>query len=174
MSIVRCEQIRVKKNHDQWQLYSKNDLAEGKVESIFPKKRYILISLKVPEGEVGSFKTREEEWLNLLSHVSKMKPVKTDDPIFKSALGRILTAKAANHLLEQQKDTIMSLDEYEVHLASAIIEGREKGMAEGRAEGLAEGERERLALANRIAQLEAENARLRAGRVSDNQSNYKP
>ncbi|MCF0223594.1 MAG: hypothetical protein HUK20_04930 [Fibrobacter sp.] len=45
-----------------------------------------MISLKVPEGEVGSFATREEEWLNLLSHVSKMKPIKTNDPIFNSVI----------------------------------------------------------------------------------------
>ena len=45
---------------------------------------------------------------------------------------------------------------------------------EGRAEGLAEGEQERLAQANRIAELEAEIAMLRAGLVSDVQAEYEP
>ena len=64
--------------------------------------------------------------------------------------------------------------EFHYILSEERREGRAEGLAEGLEKGLAKGEQERQTLQDEIAQLKAENAMLRAGHVSDVQSEYKP
>lgn len=132
---------------DEWNLYSSNSIAAGKPVSIFPKNKYIIISLpnfKKTEKDVqGSL----DAWLYLLNHASDG----TELPNFgisavEEALGRIRVDNADEELLTAQVKDMVTKEENATILASAILKGVakgiEKGRAEGHAKGLAEGRAE--------------------------------
>lgn len=129
---------------DEWNLYSSNSIAAGKPVSIFPKNKYIVISLPNFKKTAKDVQGSLDAWLYLLNHASDG----TELPNFgisavEEALGRIRVDNADEELLTAQVKDMVTKEENATILASAILkgvaEGRAKGLEEGRAKGLEEG-----------------------------------
>ena len=129
---------------DEWNLYSSNSIAAGKPVSIFPKNKYIIISLPNFKKTAKDVQGSLDAWLYLLNHASDG----TELPNFgisavEEALGRIRVDNADEELLTAQVKDMVTKEENATILASAILkgvaEGRAKGHAEGHARGLEEG-----------------------------------
>ncbi len=125
---------------DEWHLYSSNSIAAGKPFSVFPKNKYIIISLPNFKKTAKDVQGSLDAWLYLLNHASDG----TELPNFgisavKEALGRIRVDTADEKLLTAQVKDMVTKEENATILASAILKGIAKGRAEGRVEGRAEG-----------------------------------
>ncbi|MCQ2109037.1 MAG: PD-(D/E)XK nuclease family transposase [Fibrobacter sp.] len=129
---------------DEWNLYSSNSITAGKPVSIFPKNKYIVISLPNFKKTAKDVQGSLDAWLYLLNHASDG----TELPNFgisavEEALGRIRVDNADEELLTAQVKDMVTKEENATILASAILkgvaEGRAKGLEEGRAKGLEEG-----------------------------------
>ena len=98
---------------------------------------------------------------------AKEKPIQNYLRYFATGEVKDEQTKAVDEQVEQYRKSFRSREGTNVTLGDMLEDAKEEGRAEGRAE-------ERLAQANRIAELEAEIAMLRAGHVSDVQAEYKP
>lgn len=129
----------VKPYMDEWLLYSRNNMAEGRPISIFPKNRYIIFSLPNFRKSQDEVRSSLDAWLYLMTHASDG----TELPSFgnsavKEALERIRVENANDELLTTQGNEMSHKYDYEICLAGASIrkfkEGREVGRKDARKE----------------------------------------
>lgn len=132
-----------KKYMDEWFLCSRNNLSENRPISIFPKNKYIIISLP-------NFKKKEKEvngaldaWLYLLNHAKDGKELPTfGNSAVEEALNRIRVKNADQELLKSQVTNMSHEDDYKIVLAGAWCKAHNRGLKKGRKEGLEEGRME--------------------------------
>lgn len=132
---------------DEWQLYSKGSVEARDPLPIFPKNRYIFISLRNFKKSQENIRGSLDAWLYLMTHASDGTELPTfGNDAIADALTRIRIENVADEQLAKQEKEMVTKEEIQTRLASAWLkgerEGREKGREEGREEGRAEGREE--------------------------------
>lgn len=164
---------------DEWILCSRNNMAKGSPISIFPKNKYIIISLpnfKKTEAEVSG---ALDAWLYLLNHAKDGKELPSfGNSAIEEALERIRVKNVDEELLKAQVKDMSHKYDYEICLASAWVkahkEGLEKGLEQGLEQGLEKGrmearkefEAEKDKLKAQLLKYKAEIAALKAKKLS--------
>lgn len=116
---------------DEWFLSSSNSIDAGKPVSIFPKNKYIIISLPNFKKSAKDVQGSLDAWLYLLNHASDGTELPTfGNSAVEDALRRIRVENADEKLLASQVKDMVTKEENETRLASATL----KGLAEGRKE----------------------------------------
>lgn len=107
---------------DEWFLCSSLSLAQGAPVSIFPKNKYIIISLPNFKKTAEEVKNSLEAWLFLLKHANEGKELPTfGNPTIKDALDRIRVNNATEDMFMSQLSEKKRQDEYNTRLASAVL-----------------------------------------------------
>ena len=131
---------------DEWATYSRVALKRGETAPIFPKNKYIFLSIPNFKKSADEVKGAVDVWLYLLNHAGDGKELPNfGSEAVEEALERIRVDKADDELLSDQEKDMSLKEDYRIVLAGAKIRAQEEGRAEGHAEGRAEGRAEGLA-----------------------------
>jgi len=126
--------------------YSRVALKRGETAPIFPKNKYIFLSIPNFKKSADEVKGAVDVWLYLLNHAGDGKELPNfGSEAVEEALERIRVDKADDELLSDQEKDMSLKEDYRIVLAGAKIRAQEEGRAEGHAEGRAEGRAEGLA-----------------------------
>ena len=128
---------------DEWATYSRVALKRGETAPIFPKNKYIFLSIPNFKKSADEVKGAVDVWLYLLNHAGDGKELPNfGSEAVEEALERIRVDKADDELLSDQEKDMSLKEDYRIVLAGAKIRAQEEGRAEGHAEGHAEGRAE--------------------------------
>ncbi|MCQ2125577.1 MAG: Rpn family recombination-promoting nuclease/putative transposase [Fibrobacter sp.] len=110
---------------DEWHLSSRNSIESGHPVSIFPKNKYIIISLPNFKKSAKDVQGALDAWLYLLNHASDGTELPTfGNSAVEDALKRIRVENADEELLTAQVKDMVTKEENETRLASALLKGR--------------------------------------------------
>lgn len=129
---------------DEWATYSRVALKRGESAPVFPKNKYIFLSIPNFKKSADEVKGAVDVWLYLLNHAGDGKELPNfGSEAVEEALERIRVDKADDELLSDQEKDMSLKEDYRIVLAGAKIRAQEEGRAEGRAEGMSIGEQKK-------------------------------
>jgi len=108
---------------DEWAVYSRESLNKGKVETIFPKNKYIMVNLTRFNKTAEEVKDPVDIWLYVLKHAHEGKPLPDfGNDIVNEALNRIKIENLDKTTLTEAEREMTTKEEMACCLASAKIE----------------------------------------------------
>ena len=110
---------------DEWAIYSRESLKNGNSETIFPKNKYIIVSLPWFNKTVDEVKTPIDAWLYVLKHASDGNELPDfGNDIVRDALDRIRIDRLDSKTLTELEREMIAQEEIDCRLAGAKIESR--------------------------------------------------
>ncbi len=110
---------------DEWAIYSKEVLNGGIVETLFPKNKYIIVSLPKFNKTADEVKDPVDAWLYVLKHAHEGEPLPDfGNGIVNDALNRIKIENLDKTTLNELEREMIAKEEIECRLAGAKIETR--------------------------------------------------
>ena len=110
---------------DEWAIYSRESLKNGNSETIFPKNKYIIVSLPWFNKTVDEVKTPIDAWLYVLKHASDGNELPDfGNDIVRDALDRIRIDRLDCKTLTELEREMIAQEEIDCRLAGAKIETR--------------------------------------------------
>ena len=110
---------------DDWAIYSRNSLRQGINEPVFPKNRYIMVSLQNFNKKAHEVKSVTDSWIYLLKNAGSEKEVPNfGSDIVKEALERIRVDNLDDETLKTVEREMIAQEEIDCRLAGAKIETR--------------------------------------------------
>lgn len=110
---------------DEWAIYSRESLKNGNGETIFPKNKYIIVSLPKFNKTADEVKTPVDTWLYVIKHACDGKELPHfGSDIVKEALERIRIDRLDNKTLTELEREMIAQEEIDCRLAGAKIETR--------------------------------------------------
>ena len=105
---------------DEWAIYSRNSIQHGKAEPIFPKNRYIMVSLQNFNKKAHEVKSVTDAWIYLLKNAGSEKEIPTfGSDIVKEALERIRVDNLDDETLKTVEREMTTKEEMACCLAFA-------------------------------------------------------
>ena len=152
---------------DEWAIYSRNSILHGKAEPIFPKNRYIMVSLQNFSKKAHEVKSVADVWIYLLKNAGSEKDIPDfGSDIVKEALERIRVDNLDDETLKTVEREMTTKEEMACCLAFA-----KRKMAEEVRKEVAEEAECRIAGAKidtqRETKLEMVDAMLANGKLTD-------
>ena len=110
---------------DEWAIYSKEVLDGGIIETLFPKNKYIIVSLPKFNKTADEVKDPVDAWLYVLKHAHEGEPLPDfGNGIVNDALNRIKIENLDKTTLNELEREMIAKEEIECRLAGAKIETR--------------------------------------------------
>ena len=110
---------------DEWAIYSRNSLENGKKEPVFAKNKYIIVSLANFNKPASEVKTATDAWLYLLKNAGTENEIPTfGNSAIEEALERIRIDNLDDETLKAMEHEMVTKEEIECRLAGAKIETR--------------------------------------------------
>ena len=105
---------------DEWAIYSRESLKNGNSETIFPKNKYIIVSLPWFNKTVDEVKTPIDAWLYVLKHASDGNELPDfGNDIVRDALDRIRIDRLDSKTLTELEREMIAQEEIDCRLAGA-------------------------------------------------------
>lgn len=127
---------------DEWALYSRHAVREGKTVPLSGKNRYIFLSVPNFTKSADEVDCAADVWLYLLNHARDGGELPDfGSGIVEDALERIRVENADDELLQAQELNMTTKEDYESWMAGKVIKARAEGEIVGESRGKAEAEK---------------------------------
>ena len=114
---------------DEWAIYSKESLKDGKIRPISRKNKYIMISLTNFNKTIDEVKTACDMWIYILRHAGDGKELPDfGNPVIAEALKNIRIENADDATLAAMEKDMVTQEEKDCMLASVEIEAKMKAI----------------------------------------------
>jgi len=130
--------------HDEWNLYSKSSIEEGRILPVTDVLKYIFLELPNFKKAVSELETTEDRWLYALKNMGEEGeyPETLGDSAVRKAYERLRIMQTPAAMLERQVENMVTEAEIEERIWENTQKGLEQGLEQGRAKGAQDAKRE--------------------------------